>query len=144
MAKKDETLVKFACTIMWAHFAEPNTRGKFPSGKYEYTATNLSPKAVEALKSIGLKPKADMEKPEQGYYMKCKSTRPFFIQDTDGQPFEGIATIGNGTKAIVTVAPFQYNNSFGKGILASTKKIVITDVVEFTGVEVDDSHVETF
>jgi hypothetical protein len=143
---KDDTMVKLSVTMMWAHLAEPNTKGKFPSGKYEFQATNMSPKAVQALKDIGLKPKLDAEKPEMGYYLKFKNARPFLIKDEDGNVLtkEELATVGNGTKAIIVASAYPYDNKFGKGMIPNALKITITDLKVYTGPEVDDSDMEAF
>ncbi len=142
MAKAEKDMVRFACTIMWANLHHINDKGMFPSGKFDFQCSNLTPKAVEGLESVGLTVGMNEKKPEYGHFIKCKSNRPFVVYDVDGQIMEDASIVGNGTKAIVTVTPYEYNFKGKKGLSPSTVKIVITELKEFVQEEVDDSNLK--
>ncbi len=143
MAKTAKESVKFSCTIMWANLHTRNEKGKFPSNKYDFMCTNLSPAAVDALESVGLKVGINAKKPEQGHYIKCKSERPFVVRGEDGEVMEDATIVGNGTKAVVIVEPYQYNFKGTLGLSPSAKRIQITDLKEYVveGEDTDDEPI---
>ena len=87
--------IKIAGDLFWANWMkEYNTRFNTDNKKYECTIGNLSDKAAEALKEIGIQIK---EKDTMGKYIVGKSLYVFEPVDEDGKPVD-ISKIGNGTK----------------------------------------------
>ncbi len=127
--------VKVACDIFWAFTQKVSEM----SQKYEITFGNLSPAAVTNLNGMGIKTRSRADKPEQGNYLTCKSLMPIEVFDANGNKLE--ALIGNGSKGIATLSPYEWANKFGKGISPSLKKLVVTDLVHMTGTEEDDAPV---
>ena len=65
--KKAAQMVRFNAVIMWAFMNKTNEM----SGKYQFDACNLSPKSVEALKSIGIDARLNPNHPEKGHFHHC-------------------------------------------------------------------------
>ena len=134
---KEAKFVRLAATIEWAFLNRPNEM----SGKYEFDACNLAPKAVEALESIGIEVKVSEKRPEKGQYIKCRSSRPIKVIDQEGDPVDP-ETVGNGTKAILVIGSYDWKFKGKKGTSPTCRKFVITELVEFTGGEPDEDEIE--
>ena len=113
-------------TLYWANLTTENEE----SGKYQVDLGNLSEAAVEKLESMGLEVNY---KEDRGDYITCKSTRP--IRALDAETKEDIADvgIGNGTKATAAVSTYEWTYKKKKGVSASLKRLVITDLVQYDG-----------
>jgi len=79
-------------------------------------------------------PKSD---PKTAKYMRDEyDLRWFDVSMADKGPVD-LATIGNGTKALVKIEAVPYNNKFGTGISVGLAKIVITELVKYEKGESD-------
>lgn len=117
--------VKVKAEIMWAFLNKPNEM----SGKFQVDLCNLSDKAVGALEEMGIEVKT---KEGKGAYITCKSKRPIIAYDDGGTVLEG-DILGNGSKAAAVVEPYEWAFKGKKGISPSLKKMVITELVPYTG-----------
>ena len=128
-----DNVVKLKATVFWSFHQRVNEM----SGKYMMDLGNLSDAAVEALEAIGVEVRDSEDK---GKFITCKSSKPIRVYDTDGDEIN--EEIGNGSKAkaIIGVYDWKYKNKSGKS--PSIKKIVITDLVEYSGgsVNIDDDE----
>ncbi len=132
---EDKKTVKVAATLLWCYLDRPNTA--FGQSKFMYTATELSPAAVAELKDIGLSPRTRADKPEWGFFMNIKSSRPILAFDKNGEPIEG-SKVGNGSKAIITVGGYEWKVAGKKGTSPTTKRLIITQLVEFVPFDDED------
>ena len=121
--------VKIKADIMWAYLVKPNDM----SNKYQVDLCNLSDKAVEALESMGLEVK---HKEGKGKYITCKSSRPITIYDDGGAMLDG-ANLGNGSKAVALVGTWEWAYQKKKGTSPALKRLVITELLEYTGSPVE-------
>lgn len=137
MSKDTAKFVRLAATIEWAFLTTPNEM----SGKYEFDACNLTPKAVEALESIGVEAKVSEKRPEKGHYIKIRSKRPIKAVDEDGDPVDGEG-MGNGTKAILVVGSYDWKFKNKKGTSPTVRKFIVTEFVEYTGGEPGEDEIE--
>ena len=135
MAKAGK-MVRFEADLMWCNLTKVNSM----SNKYQFEACNLSPKAVEALKELGLKPKLDSEKPEKGHFLKIKSVNPITAYDKDGDSLNGIL-VGNGSKGVITTGVYPWEFKGKPGLSPALKKLVVTNLIEYVG-EIDEDDVE--
>ena len=111
--------------VMWAFLNRTNDM----SGKYQVDLCNLSPKAVEALESIGLRV---MEREGKGRFITCKSSHPIKAYDSTGKEMHEVE-VGNGSEAVATVGFFEWSFKGKKGVSPSLKKLKITNLVEYSG-----------
>jgi hypothetical protein len=120
--------LKIKCDVYWAQLKKINEM----SGAYQVNLCNLSDAAAEALEGMGITVNFDEEKKaEMGKYITCKSkNRPMKAFDVDGE--EITEEIGNGSKAKALVTPYNWTYKNKKGISPSLKKLVITDLVEYS------------
>lgn len=121
--------MKVAGTFYWSYFAKKNDM----SGQYQFDFGNLSEKAVEALKEIGLNPR---EKDDKGFYLTFKSKYPIEVFDDAGEIIsdrDGVTKkiVANGSKGIVTVGYYDWEFKGKKGRSPSAKRVVVTDLVEY-------------
>lgn len=116
--------VKVNCTVHWAFLKKPADM----SGKFECVIGNLSDAAVTNLKGAGISVKNNPDKPEQGNYITCRSSRPIEALDEHGNAIE--AMIGNGSRAIATIGSYEWTFKNKTGVSPSIYKLVITDLVE--------------
>lgn len=117
-------------TIMWAFLNHTND-----NGKYSFDVCELSDKAVEALEEMGLEVR---NKPEKGNYVTCRSNYPIKAYDAAGDEIIGVK-VGNGSKGIVAVNTYDWinpRNKKEKGVGAGCARLVITDLIEYTGGDV--------
>ena len=121
--------VKIKADIMWAYLDKPNDM----SGKYQVDLCNLSDKAAGALEELGLEVKS---KEGKGKYITCKSTRPILAYDDGGSLIEG-NSLGNGSKAVALVGTYSWSYQKKKGTSPALKRLVITELLEYTGSPVE-------
>ena len=120
--------LKLKCDIYWAQLNRKNEM----SDAYQVNLCNLSDKAVAALEDMGISVLENTEKkPEMGKYITCKSQKPIKAFDTDGVDI--VEDIGNASKAICMVAPYNWSYKNKKGVSPSLVKLVVTDLVEYVG-----------
>lgn len=124
--------VKVKAEVMWAFLNKPNEM----SGKYQVDLCNLSEKAVDALEGLGIEVKT---KEGKGRYITCKSQRPITAYDDGGSLLEG-DILGNGSKAAAVITPYEWAFKGKKGVSPSLRKMVVTELVAYTGggVEIDE------
>jgi hypothetical protein len=132
--------VKIKCDIYWAQLNKMNDL----SGAYQVNLCNLSDAAAEALEEMGLSVNQDSEKKaDMGKYITCKSReKPMKAFDVDGD--EITEDIGNGSKAKALVGTYDWTYKNKKGVSASLIKLVVTDLVEYSGgggISADDEDV---
>ena len=130
--------VKVQADIMWAFLDTPNQL----SGDYQVDLCNLSDSAVDVLKTMGINVKTKPEQPEKGRFITAKSKK-FAIKtiDSEGNPIT--AKVGNGSKGIALVKPYQYQAGKGykAGVMACIDQLVVTYLVVYEGsnaVTIDD------
>jgi len=132
--------LKIKCDIYWAQLNKINEM----SGAYQVNLCNLSDAAAEALEEMGLSVNQDSEKKaDMGKYITCKSkNKPMKAFDVDGD--EITEDIGNGSKAKALVGTYAWTYKTKKGVSASLIKLVVTDLVEYSGaggISADDEDV---
>lgn len=121
----DNKPVKIAGQLFWANWMNQyNTKFNEDNKKYECTIGNLSDKAAEALKELGIQIK---EKDTMGKYIVGKSLYVFEPVDQDGKPVD-IAKIGNGTKVTALVSSYRHKMSAKYGAAPSIKKLIVTEL----------------
>ena len=117
--------VKIGGELFWANWMNQyNTRFNEDNRKYECTIGNLSDKATEALKELGIQIK---EKDTMGKYIVGKSLYVFEPVDQNGKPVD-IAKIGNGTKVTALVSSYRHKMSAKYGAAPSIKKLIVTEL----------------
>lgn len=124
--------VKVKAEVMWAFLNKPNEM----SGKYQVDLCNLSDKAVDALEEMGIEVKT---KEGKGKYITCKSQRPIAAYDDGGSLLEG-DILGNGSKAAAVITPYAWSFKGKKGVSPSLRKMVVTELVAYSGggADIDD------
>ena len=132
--------LKIKCDIYWAQLSKMNEM----SGAYQVNLCNLSDAAAEALEEMGISVNQDSEKKaDMGRYITCKSkNKPMKAFDVDGE--EITEDIGNGSKAKALVSTYSWTYKNKKGVSASLIKLVVTDLVEYSGgggISADDEDV---
>lgn len=127
--------VKIKGTVFWACLKKVNQM----SGTYQVDIGELSEAAVKALEAMGI---TALHKDTQGFYVTCKSRYEIFAVDEDGDRIT--EDVGNGSKAICLISPYEWKFKNKKGVSPSLKKLVITELVKFEagggGVDIDDSE----
>ena len=120
--------VKIGGSLYWANWMNQyNTKFNEDNRKYECTIGDLSDKAAEALKELGIQIK---EKDTMGKYIVGKSLYVFEPVDEDGKPID-IAKIGNGTKVTALVSSYRHKMSAKYGAAPSIKKLIVTELKEY-------------
>lgn len=98
------------------------------SQKYIVQLGKLSAMAVEKLEDIGITVGTHEDK---GRFVTCKSK--FVIKPTDEEGNEiDPRTIGNGSKAVIILAPYQWKFGKKSGVGASPKRVTVTEYVKYT------------
>jgi hypothetical protein len=116
--------------LYWPHLYERNKL----SGKFQVDLCNLSPEHIEAIEQSGVSIKSnDEKKPEQGFFVTCKSSKyeikPY---DKSGDVIGPEVLVGNGSRADVMVKPYSWTNPTGmKGMSLGIVKLVVTDLHEY-------------
>lgn len=120
--------VKIGGELFWSNWMENfNTKFNEDNKKYECTIGNISDKAAEALKELGIQIK---EKDTMGKYIVGKSLYKFEPVDDKGNKVE-IAKIGNGTKVTALVSSYRHKMSAKYGAAPSIKMLIVTDLKEY-------------
>ena len=123
-------IVPVAATLYWPFLSRVNDM----SGKYQVDIAQLSDKAVEALEMMGLAihNKGD----DRGNFITAKSNYPIEPQ------FKGdkvdASVLGNGTKATVAIAPYDWEFRGKRGRSANIKKLLITEPVVYNSDDAAD------
>lgn len=117
-----EKPIKFEAEVQWAFF---NKKSEM-SGKYQVDLTNLSNGAVKALQEAGLEPRQREDKPEKGWFITAKSN--YEIKPIDNSGIEITDPVGNGSRAIALIKPYEWSWKNKKGVSPSLVKIIITDL----------------
>ena len=128
--------VKLQAEVQWAFFDKPNEM----SGKFQADLCNLSDQAVKALESIGLAPRKREDKPEKGWFLTVKSNYAIQPYDNSGKEIHDV--VGNGSKAIARIKPYEWSWKNKKGVSASLAKIVVTDLVKYEAEEAQNDAFE--
>jgi hypothetical protein len=117
--------VKIGGELFWSNWMHQfNTKFNEDNKKYECTLGNISDKAAEALKELGIQIK---HKPEMGNYIVGKSLYKFEPKDENGNPVP-IEAIGNGTKVTALVSSYRHKMSAKFGAAPSIKMLIVTDL----------------
>jgi hypothetical protein len=132
----DKRNVKVKAVLMWAFLSKANDM----SEKFQVELTNLSEQAVDRLEGIGLSVHVNPEKPEKGFYITCKSAKPIKAFDSDGDEIPPAVLIGNGSKATVVVSGYDWTYKGKKGRSASIRKLIVTDLIEYSGGDLNDEE----
>lgn len=122
----NDDVKKISGTFYWANFYELNAM----SGKYQFDFGNLSEAAVKWLegKGIAVQNKGD----DKGYYITYKSANyPIKPLDSDGLPMDQEIKVGNGSRGVVVTSAFEWKFKNKKGMSASAKKVVVTDLKKY-------------
>ena len=131
-----EKPIKVEAEVQWAFFNKKNEM----SGKYQVDLTNLSENAVKALTDAGLEPRNREDKPEKGWFITAKSNYEIKPVDKNGDEITDV--VGNGSKAIAFIKPYEWSWKNKKGVSPSLVKIVINDLKVYSAenaeIEEDD------
>lgn len=117
--------------LRWAHLAQPATKGEYASGKYEVMVVmdKANAKLVKDLKNSS----QDLKELEDGMYgITLKSARKPRVLNKAKKVMsdDEVASIGNGTKAIVKANQYVgYKSKMFLGLQA----VMITDLKEYVG-----------
>ena len=116
-------------TVYWAFLSKPNTYNP-DKPKYQIDIGDLSDAAVKALESINV---TANHKDDKGFYITCKSNYPITAYDSNGEVIPPDVQVGNGSKAVATVASFPWTFKGRKGYSPSIVKggLKITELVEY-------------
>jgi len=115
--------VKVQADIMWAFLDTPNQL----SGKYQVDLCNLTKGAVETLESMGVAVRTKPDQPEKGHFITAKSVNyPITTIDANGKPVQG--KVGNGSKGVALLKPYEYTFKGKKGVAVGINKLTITDL----------------
>jgi hypothetical protein len=126
--------IKVQADIMWAFLDTPNQL----SGKYQVDLCNLTKGAVDALKGMGVNVLNKSEQPEKGQYITAKSVNyPIKTEDVNGNPIT--AKVGNGSKGIALLKPYEYSYKGKKGVGVGINKLVVTDLVVYEGADATET-----
>ncbi len=117
-----EKPIKVEAEVQWAFFNKKNEM----SGKFQVDLTNLSDNAVKALQDAGLEPRNRSDKPEKGWHITAKSNYEIKPVDKAGKEINEV--VGNGSKAVALIKPYEWKWQAKKGISPSLVKIIITDL----------------
>jgi len=108
------------------------------SGKYQVDLCQLSPSATAWLSDSGIK--VNNKGDERGDYITSKSGYEIPAVDEEGNAVE--AMVGNGTQATVRLQIVEGKHpKFGAWTIASIKKLVVTNLVEYEADGVDEDDV---
>lgn len=116
---------KVAGDLMWVNADKVNEM----SGKYQMDVCNLSVAAIKAIEDVGCKVVNKPDKPEKGFYITVKSNYPIPVVDGNGAQI--LDKIGNGSKAIVVVQPYEWSFKGKKGVSLGAAKVVIKELVTY-------------
>ena len=120
-----EKPIKLEAEVQWAFF---NKKSEM-SGKFQVDLCNLSKEAVSALEQAGLNPRQRPDKPEKGWFLTAKSN--YEIKPFDKSGKEITEAVGNGSKCVAMIKPYEWKWQAKKGVSPSLVKITITDLVVY-------------
>jgi len=136
---EEKKAIKIKADVFWCQHNKVNDM----SGKFQLNLCNLSDAAVEALEDMGISVQTgEDKKADMGKYITCKSEKAIRVFDTDND--EITEAIGNGSKGKALVSTYSWTYKNKKGISPSLKKLVITDLVEYSaasGIDANDEDV---
>ena len=122
--------LKVQADIMWAFLDTPNTL----SGKYQVDLCNLTQEAVKKLEGMGVNVRTKPDQPEKGHFVTAKSVNyPIKTEDAQGNPIS--VKVGNGSKGIALLKPYEYTYQKKKGVSVGINKLIVTDLVVYEGSE---------
>jgi hypothetical protein len=124
-----EKPIKVEAEVQWAFFNKKNEM----SGKFQVDLTNLSDNAVKALQDAGLEPRNREDKPEKGWFITAKSN--YEIKPVDKNGTEITEIVGNGSKAVALIKPYEWSWKNKKGVSPSLVKIIINDLKVYNNTE---------
>lgn len=120
--------LKIEADLMWAFLDTPNQM----SGKYQVDLCNLSKNAIKALEDSGVNVR---NKEDKGFFITAKSKNyPIKAEDSKGNQIT--AKVGNGSRGIALIKPYAYKVNGKSGVGVGINKLVVTELVEYTGGEV--------
>jgi hypothetical protein len=136
---EEKKAIKIKADVFWCQHNKVNDM----TGKFQLNLCNLSDAAVEALEDMGISVQTgEDKKADMGKYITCKSEKAIRVFDTDND--EITEAIGNGSKGKALVSTYSWTYKNKKGISPSLKKLVITDLVEYSaasGIDANDEDV---
>ena len=136
---EEKKAIKIKADVFWCQHTKVNDM----SGKYQLNLCNLSDAAADALESMGISVQiGEDKKADMGKYITCKSEKAIRVFDTDND--EITEAIGNGSRGKALVSSYSWTYKNKKGVSPSLKKLVITDLVEYSsasGINADDEDV---
>ncbi len=104
------------------------------SGKYQVDLCNLTKEAVGVLEGMGVSVRKKDDQPEKGFFITAKSVNyPITTIDIDGGPVSG--KVGNGSKGIALLKPYEYTFKGKKGVGVGINKLIVTDLKVYEGAE---------
>ncbi|CAB4240900.1 hypothetical protein UFOVP22_24 [uncultured Caudovirales phage] len=128
-------MTKLKATMMWSNLHHVNEM----SGKYQVDLTNLSDKAIEELAKDGITAvESKKAGDERGVYITCKSTYPILAYYDDGSEVPSNIQIGNGTLAVATIKPYEWNFKGKTGVSPTIVRLIVTKLIEYGNEEFDD------
>ena len=131
----DSKVVKITGEIFYAQdMTKFNTKFNPDNDRYICTVGNLDDKSVEALQEIGVKVKSHDTK---GKHITAKSKYLFEPVDEKGNKVDP-TKIGNGTKVFAIVSSYAHKMSKMYGNAPSIKKLVVTELKEYTPTEASE------
>ena len=97
------------------------------SKKYLVKLGNLSPEDVAKVEALGVHVG---ENDNMGRFVTCKSNFAIQPVDDDGKNIDP-KTIGNGSKATLVLATYEWKFAKKTGVAASAKRVVVTELVTY-------------
>lgn len=122
-------------TAYWTHIVETNTKGAYPSNKYEIVLGNLDAAGITSVKELGMSKKLMNKGDELGTYIKLKNTNQPEVIDKDKNPIHPIPLVGNGSKVRVQVNTYEMPKF---GLQMGWQTLMILDLVEFKNKRLDE------
>jgi|TARA_R110000737_G_scaffold274203_1_gene281122 hypothetical protein len=130
MEKPDLSPFKVKADIMWAFLDVKNKM----SDRYQVDLCNLSPEAIKRIEDAGIEVR---KKDDKGFFIVAKSKNyPVKTEMADGSPVD--AKVGNGSRGVAWIKPFTYNFRGKDGVSAGINRLIVTDLIEYTGVSAAD------
>lgn len=124
--------LKVQAEIMWAFLDTPNQL----SGKYQVDLCNLSKEAVQTMEAMGINVRSKPDQPEKGFFITAKSSNyPIKAEDINGNPIS--AKVGNGSRGVALLKPYEYTYQKKKGVGVGINKLTVTELKEYLADEAD-------
>lgn len=128
-------MTKLKATMMWSNLHHVNEM----SGKYQVDLSNLSAKAIEELAKDGITASESHKAgDERGVYITCKSTYPILAYYEDGSEVPSNIQIGNGSLAVATIKPYEWNFKGKTGVSPTIVRLTVTKLIEYGNEDYDD------